>query len=243
MTCRQGVSRAQAQEEVRSRTTLIGAMLVRRGDADAMLCGTSGDYLDHLGYIRRVIGMRSGTTMFAAMQMLILPERQLFFCDTHVNHDPSAAQIAEMTLMAAEQVQRFGITPSVALVSHSSFGSSNAASAQKMRDALALITARAPELAIEGEMRADSALSSRVAYQMFPDTRLATDAKCTDHAQCGCRQHCVQHLAHCRQQQRYRRRHFAGRGKVRSYHDAIGFGQAHCRHDGICGCRSRHRTV
>ena len=176
LTCRQGISRAQAQEEVRSRTTLIGAMLVRRGDADAMLCGTSGNYLDHLGYIRRVIGLRNGVNTFAAMQMLILPERQLFFCDTHVNHDPTAAQIAEMTLLAAEQVQRFGITPSVALVSHSSFGSSDAASAQKMRDALAMIAARAPGLAIEGEMRADSALSASLRLQMFPDAEMTNDA-------------------------------------------------------------------
>ena len=176
LTCRQGVSRAQAQEETRSRTSLIGAMLVRRGDADAMICGTVGNYLAHLKYIRRVIGLREGASTFAAMQMLILPERQLFFCDTHVNQDPTAVQIAEMTLMAAEQVQRFGITPSVALVSHSSFGSSVAASAQKMREALALIIAKAPDLAIEGEMRADSALSTSLRHQMFPESRLTTDA-------------------------------------------------------------------
>ena len=153
------MSRAQAMEEMRSRPTLIGAMLVRRGDADAMLCGTSGNYPDHLKYIRNVIGMRAGVKTFAAMQMLILPGRQLFICDTHVNHDPDAEQIAEMTLLAAEEVRRFGLEPSVALLSHSSFGSSDAPSAQKMRDALALIIGKAPDLAVEGEMRADSALS------------------------------------------------------------------------------------
>lgn len=173
---RKGVSRAQAMEQMRSRTTLIGAMLVRRGDADAMLCGTVADYRYHLKYIEHVIGRREGASIFAAMQMLILPERQLFFCDTHVNRDPNAAEIAEMTLQAAEQVRRFGITPSVALLSHSSFGSSKAPSAQKMREALELIIARAPDLEVEGEMRADSALSSSIRANEFPDSRLKRDA-------------------------------------------------------------------
>jgi malate dehydrogenase (oxaloacetate-decarboxylating)(NADP+) len=173
---REGVSRALAMEEMRSRTTLIAAVLVRRGDADAMLCGTVGNYLDHLKYVRRVIGMRSGVRNFAAMQMLILPDRQLFFCDTHVNRDPDAEQIAEMTLMAAEQVRRFGLTPGVALLSHSSFGSSEAPSAVKMREALQLIIARAPDLAVDGEMRADSALSTAIRDNEFPDSRLTGDA-------------------------------------------------------------------
>ena len=173
---REGVSRAQAMEEMRTRTTLIGAILVRRGDADAMLCGTVGNYLDHLRYVKRVIGLRAGAHTLATMQMLILPNRQLFICDTHVNHDPDAGQIAEMTLLAAEQVRRLGLTPSVALVSHSSFGSSDAPSAQKMRAALQLIIARAPDLAVEGEMRADSALSAGVRGNEFPDARLTCDA-------------------------------------------------------------------
>ena len=173
---RKGVSRPQAMELMRSRTTLIGAILVRRGDADAMLCGTVGDYRYHLKYIDNVIGKRDGASIFAAMQMLILPDRQLFFCDTHVNVDPGAAAIAEMTLQAAEQVRRFGITPSVALLSHSSFGSSYAPSAQKMRDALELIIARAPDLEVEGEMRADSALSKSIRDNEFPDSRLKRDA-------------------------------------------------------------------
>jgi malate dehydrogenase (oxaloacetate-decarboxylating)(NADP+) len=173
---REGVSRAQAMEEMRTRTTLIGAIMVRRGDADAMLCGTVGNYLDHLRYVKRLIGLRAGAHTLATMQMLILPNRQLFICDTHVNHDPDAGQIAEMTLLAAEQVRRLGLTPSVALVSHSSFGSSDAPSAQKMRAALQLIIARAPDLAVEGEMRADSALSAGVRGKEFPDARLACDA-------------------------------------------------------------------
>jgi malate dehydrogenase (oxaloacetate-decarboxylating)(NADP+) len=173
---RKGVSRAQAMEQMRSRPSLIAAMLVRRGDADAMLCGTLGDYADHLKYVRDVIGLRSGVTTLAAMQMLILPGRQLFICDTHVNRDPNAAQIAEMTLLAAEEVQRFGVKPSVALLSHSSFGSSDAPSAQKMHNALDLILAKAPNLAVEGEMRADSALSKAIRDAELPDSRLTADA-------------------------------------------------------------------
>ena len=173
---RDGVTRAQAQEDMRSRTTLIAAILLRRGDGDAMLCGTTGNYLEHLKFIRRVIGKGPGVRNFAAMQMLILPDRQLFICDTHVNVDPDAEQIAAMTLLAAEQLQRFGLTPNVALLSHSSFGSSRAPSALKMREAVELISARAPSLAVEGEMRADSALSTLIRDNEFPDSRLRADA-------------------------------------------------------------------
>jgi malate dehydrogenase (oxaloacetate-decarboxylating)(NADP+) len=173
---RKGVSRAQAMDEMRSRPTLVGAMLVQRGDADAMLCGTLGHYVDHLTYVRNVIGLRDGVQTLAAMQMLILPGRQLFICDTHVNRNPNAEEIAEMTLLAAEEVQRFGLKPSVALLSHSSFGSSNARSARKMRDALAIVLAKVPGLAVEGEMRADSALSKTIRDNEFPDSRLSTDA-------------------------------------------------------------------
>ena len=173
---REGVSRSQAMEDMRTRPTLVGAMGVRRGDADAMLCGTVGNYADHLKYVRNVIGTREGVKTLAAMQMVILPDRQIFVCDTHVNRDPDAEQIAEMTLLAAEEVRRFGLKPSIALVSHSSFGSSDAPSAQKMRDALQLILARAPDLAVEGEMRGDAALSKTIRDNAFPDSRLETDA-------------------------------------------------------------------
>jgi malate dehydrogenase (oxaloacetate-decarboxylating)(NADP+) len=176
LTSRAGVTRALAMEEMRSRTTLIAAMMVRRGEADAMLCGTVGDYRDHLRYISRAVGLAPDASIFAAMQMLVLPSRQLFFCDTHVNEDPSAAQIAEMTLLAAEQVRRFGITPSVALLSHSSFGSSDAASARKMREALHLIRERAPSLMVDGEMRADAALSKTLRDNELPDSRLGSNA-------------------------------------------------------------------
>jgi malate dehydrogenase (oxaloacetate-decarboxylating)(NADP+) len=173
---RKGVTRSLAQAEVRTRTTLIGAMLVRRGDADAMLCGTVGAYAHHLKYVRNVIGMRPGVKTLAAMQLLILPHRQLFICDTHVNIDPTADQIAEMTMLAAEAVRRFGLVPSVALLSHSSFGSSDAPSAQKMREAVELVIARGPDFAVEGEMQADAALSKTVLDTIMPDANLASEA-------------------------------------------------------------------
>jgi malate dehydrogenase (oxaloacetate-decarboxylating)(NADP+) len=173
---RKGVSRSLAQTEVRTRTTLIGAMLVRKGDADAMLCGTVGSYLDHLRYIRTTIGLRPGVHTFAAMQLLILPNRQLFICDTHVNADPSAEQVAEMTLLAADAVRRFGISPSAALLSHSNFGSSELPSAVKMRTALELVLARSPDFPVDGEMQADTALSHAVLENAMPDSPLTHEA-------------------------------------------------------------------
>ena len=173
---RKGVSRALAQTEVRTRTTLIGAMLVHRGDADAMLCGTVGAYADHLRYVRNVIGLRPGVHTFAAMQLLILPNRHLFICDTHVNPDPTAEQLAEMTLLAAEAARRFGITPSAALVSHSNFGNSDLPSAVKMREALEIVRAHAPDFPVDGEMQADAALSHAVLANAMPDSPLTTEA-------------------------------------------------------------------
>ncbi len=129
-----------------------------------------------LKYVKRVIGMRKGVNTLATMQMLILPDRQLFICDTNVNYDPTAEQIAEMTMLAAEEVQRFGLTPSVALLSHSSFGSADTPTAMKMRAALSLITERDPKLLVEGEMHGDVALSTDQRDREFPDSRLTSDA-------------------------------------------------------------------
>ncbi|NRF65872.1 NADP-dependent malic enzyme [Aquincola sp. S2] len=173
---REGVSRAVARVEMRSRCSLLAAMLVRQGRADAMLCGTFGSYAEHLRHVRDVIGLRPGTQTLAAMQMLMLPGRQLFICDTHVNRDPTAEQVAEIALLAAEEVRRFGVTPSVALLSHSSFGGSDAPSALKMRQALGLVKAADPKLAIEGEMRGDAALSKTILDHEFPDSGLSTEA-------------------------------------------------------------------
>ena len=173
---REGISREVALADMRSRATLLAAMLVRQGKADAMLCGTVGGYGDHLRHVHDVIGLRPGSRTMAAMQMLMLPGRQLFICDTHVNRDPDAAQIAEIALQAAEEVRRFGVTPSVALLSHSNFGGSSAPSALKMRAALAMIQAAAPDLAVDGEMRGDAALSKTILDHEFPESSLLTEA-------------------------------------------------------------------
>ena len=176
LTERRGVSAHYAQIDMRRRLTLIGTMMLHRGEADGMLCGTFGTHGQHLEYIDQVIGRRPGVNHFYAMNLLLLPKRTVFICDTYVNYDPGAEQILEMTLLAAEEVRRFGIVPKVALLSHSSFGTSNAPSAQKMRSALALIQARAPELPIEGEMHGDAALSEGLRMATFPRSRLKGDA-------------------------------------------------------------------
>ena len=173
---RKGVSQHYAKIEMRRRLTLIGAMLVHRGEADGMLCGTFGTHDLHLHYIEQVIGRRPGVNHYYAMNVLMLPKRTVFICDTYVNFDPSAEQLAEMTVLAAEEIRRFGITPKIALLSHSSFGTANTPTARKMRAALALIGKIAPELEIEGEMHGDAALSGEVRRQAFPRSRLKGEA-------------------------------------------------------------------
>ncbi len=172
LTCRKGVSVEYAKRETRRRTTLIGAMLVRRGYADGMICGTFGRHALHLRYVAEVIGRKPGVDSFHAMNMLLLPHRTLFIGDTYVNYDPTAEQIAEMTVLAAEEVSRFGLVPRVALLSHSSFGNEDTPTAAKMRRALALISAKAPDLEVEGEMHGDAALSEEIRQQVFPPSRL-----------------------------------------------------------------------
>ena len=176
LTERRGVSQQYARLEMRRSNTLIGAMMIHRGEADGMICGTFGTHASHLSYIDQVIGRRPGVSHYYAMNLLLLPQRTVFICDTYVNFDPSAAQIAEMTVLAAEEIRRFGMTPKIALLSHSSFGSASTPTARKMRDALALIESVAPELEIEGEMHGDAALSQEVRQQEFPRSRLKGDA-------------------------------------------------------------------
>ena len=176
LTCRKGIGAEYAKREMRRRTTLIGAMLVRHNYADAMLCGTFGKHSLHLPYIADAIGRRPGIDNFYAMNMLILPQRTLFIGDTYVNYDPTAAQIAEMTRLAAEEVRRFGIVPKVALLSHSSFGTEDTPTAQKMRAALALLRAQAPELEVDGEMHGDAALDPDIRRQVFPRANLSGPA-------------------------------------------------------------------
>ena len=173
---RRGVSVQYAQIEMRRRNTLIGAMMIHRGEADGMLCGTFGTHALHLHYVDQVIGRRVGVSSYYAMNVLMPAGRTLFVCDTYVNQDPGVEQIAEMTLLASEAMRRFGIVSKAALLSHSSFGSSDAASAVKMRDALELIRVRAPALEIEGEMHGDSAVSDTLRKGIFPNSRLRGDA-------------------------------------------------------------------
>jgi malate dehydrogenase (oxaloacetate-decarboxylating)(NADP+) len=173
---RRGITQQLAKIEMRRRLTLIGAMMIHLGDADGMLCGTYGTHDSHRRYIEQVFGLRRGVKTSAAMNAVILPDRTLFIADTYVNADPTAEQIAEITLLAAEEIRRFGITPKVALLSHSSFGSSSHPQAQKMQSAVALINAMEPELEVDGEMHGDAALSAEVRDRVFPNSRLKGDA-------------------------------------------------------------------
>ncbi len=169
---RRGVTLESAKREMRRSNTLIAAMLVRMNEADAMLCGTISQPLHHLSYIDQVIGHRPGVNVYAAMNILMLPKYTLFICDTHVNLDPTAEQIAEMTLLAAKEVRRFGLLPKVALLSHSSFGSHDNASARKMSRAREILEQMAPELEVEGEIHGDAALSDNLRAEIFPGSRL-----------------------------------------------------------------------
>jgi malate dehydrogenase (oxaloacetate-decarboxylating)(NADP+) len=176
LTERRGVSVQYAKIEMRRRATGIGAMAIHRGEADGMLCGTFGTHDLHLHYVDQILGRRHGVNYYYAMNVLILPKRTLFICDTYVNFDPTAEQVAEMTVLAAEEIRRFGITPRVALLSHSNFGTSDRPTAVKMRQALELIARRAPDLEVEGEMHGDAALSEEVRTNTFPRSRLKGEA-------------------------------------------------------------------
>ena len=176
MTERKGVTTQVAKIEMRRRLTLIGAMLLHKGDVDGLICGTWGTTLTHLPYIDQVIGKRPGVHTYACMNGLLLPERQLFLVDTHVNYDPTAEQLAEITTLAAEEMMRFGIRPKAALLSHSNFGSSNQPSALKMRDALALLRVQAPWLEVDGEMHGDVALDGAMRAAAMPSSTLAGNA-------------------------------------------------------------------
>jgi malate dehydrogenase (oxaloacetate-decarboxylating)(NADP+) len=176
MTERKGVTQQLAKIEMRRRLTLIGAMLLHKGEVDGMVCGTWGTTAMHLVFIDQVIGKRKGVNTFACMNGLILPGRQVFLVDTHVNYDPTAEQIAEITRLAAEEMLRFGIEPKAALLSHSNFGSSNQPSAVKMREALALIRQSAPWLEVDGEMHGDAALDPAHRSSVMPRSTLSGEA-------------------------------------------------------------------
>ncbi len=173
---RRGVSPAEARIRVRTNTTVIAALAVMRGDADAMICGTDGRYADHLARIDEIIGRNEGTHDYSALSALILPAGTFFFVDTYVNPDPTAEELAEMTFLAVAELRRFGVAPRVALLSHSNFGSSNAPSAHKMRATRELIVARMPDLEVEGEMHADAAVSIEIRERTFPNSILTGQA-------------------------------------------------------------------
>jgi malate dehydrogenase (oxaloacetate-decarboxylating)(NADP+) len=176
IAARRGVTEHYAQVDMRRRHTLIGAMMIQKGMADGMICGTFGDYSSHLSYLDQVIGQRPGAAVYAAMNVLILPDRQLAIVDTHVNVEPDAAQLAEITIMAADELRRLGVEPRVALLSHSNFGSSEAPAPRRMRAALALLRERAPTLEVDGEMHADCAVDEGIRRAIMPYSTLTGDA-------------------------------------------------------------------
>ena len=176
LTERKGISPQYAKVEMRRRHTLIGAMMIRKGAADGMLCGTFGTHRLHLHYIEQVIGRRPRVRNYYAMNALLLPARTVFICDTHVTVEPTAEQVAEMTVLAADVVRGFGITPKVALLSHSSFGSSKAPSALKMAEARLILETIAPDLEVDGEMHGDAALSVEQRREVFPNSHLKGEA-------------------------------------------------------------------
>jgi malate dehydrogenase (oxaloacetate-decarboxylating)(NADP+) len=176
MTQRSGVTAQYAQIEMRRRHTLIGAMMIRKGHADAMICGTFGTHSLHLHYVDQVIGRAAGASVYAAMNILILQHRTIALVDTHVNENPSAEALAEITLAAAQTMRSLGLEPRVALLSHSNFGSGNSDSARKMRDVLHLVREREPSLNVDGEMHGDVALDAELRKALMPNSTLQGDA-------------------------------------------------------------------
>lgn len=176
LTERKGISVDYAKMEARRRTTLIGALMVRLGYADGLICGTFGNFARHLHFVRNVLGLKEGLRNFYAMNLLNLPGRTLMLCDTYVNYDPTAEQVVEMTVLAAEEARRFGIEPKIALLSHSNFGSDNTVTSDKMRRALEILHADHPELEVEGEMHGDAALDIDIRTRIFPNSRLRDEA-------------------------------------------------------------------
>jgi len=176
ITNRRGVTQEWAKLEMRRRHTLIGAMMIHKGDADGMICGTLGTVNLHLHFIDQVLGKRAGSNVYAAMNFVITQDRQLAMVDTHVNENPSAEQLADITVMAAEEMERFGILPRVALLSHSNFGSANCESSQKMRTTLGLVQQKRPDLEIDGEMHGDTALDAKIRNKIMPQSTLKGDA-------------------------------------------------------------------
>ncbi|MGF6573611.1 malate dehydrogenase (oxaloacetate-decarboxylating)(NADP+) [Paraburkholderia fungorum] len=172
LMCRDGISKEMARVEMRRRLTLIGAMMVKLGDADGMICGTVGAYHDHLRFVDQVIGRKPGASTYAAMNILLLDQRTVALVDTHINDDPNAEQIAEFTIAAARQMEWLNLTPKAALLSRSNFGSGSAASGVKMRRALEIVRQQAPDIEADGEMHGDCALDEALRLRLLPNSPL-----------------------------------------------------------------------
>ena len=173
---RKSVSPADARAVILTRSTALATLMLQRGDVDGMICGVNGGFREHLDYVGNLIGPAPGVADLSTVNLLITPQGSIFITDTYVNYDPSAEHVAETARMAADVVRRFGLTPKAALVSHSSFGTSDAPSAQKMRDALQILFEREPNLEVEGEMRSDAAISEQIRERVFPNSRLKGSA-------------------------------------------------------------------
>ncbi|KCV04155.1 phosphate acetyl/butyryl transferase, partial [Bordetella holmesii CDC-H643-BH] len=176
LMCRRGITKEMARVEMRRRSTLIGAVMVRLGDADGMICGAVGAYHDHLRFVDEVIGKKPGANIYAAMNILLLNERTVALADTHVNDNPSAEQIAEITQAAADEMRRLNLAPKAALLSRSNFGSGSSASGAKMREALEILHAQSPELEVDGEMHGDCALDEALRLRILPSSTLKGEA-------------------------------------------------------------------
>ena len=241
LTERKGITPAYARVEMRRHSTLIGAMLIHKGEADGMLCGTFGMHAEHLRYIDQVIGLRAGVRRYAAMNALMLPARNVFICDTYVTEDPDAEHIAEMTLLAADEVRRFGITPKVALLSASNFGSAQIASSRKMQRALELIRDARPRAR---DRRRDA--RRRRALRGDPPARVPAHAPArrgepAGDADARRRQHLVQPAQDRRRRRRHHRADAARHGAAGAYPDALGDGAPPGQHDRSRG-RGRERA-
>ena len=173
---RKGVNPEAARTIVRTNQTVIGALAVKRGEADALICGVEGRYARHLRDVSQIIGKKPGVLDFSGLSLLISQRGATFFTDTYVTVDPTAEEIAEMTIMAAQEIRRFGITPRAALVSHSNFGSRDSDSASKMRKAMELVREVDPTLEADGEMHGDAAISEALRQRVMPDSTLTGEA-------------------------------------------------------------------
>jgi len=176
LMARQGMTPKAAQTRVRANTTVVASMLLRRGDADAMLCGTFGTYGKHLQMVDEIIGRKKESPVVGALTVLILPQGTIFLTDTHVNFDPTAEQLCVLAKLAADEIRRFGIQPKAAFLSHSNFGSSSTPSATKVREATAMFMERYPHIEADGEMHADAALDEKVRLDLLPESKLTGSA-------------------------------------------------------------------